>query len=50
LQQAFSVAQVNKNNPAMIATAVRPAFNGDGLVGVLFGDKTAVVGTSSHNV
>jgi hypothetical protein len=38
LQQAFAVAQVNKNNAAMVAAAVRPAFNGDRLVSVLLGD------------
>ena len=48
LHVAFAVAQVDKDDATVIAAAVDPAAQGDGLADQGIGHKTAVVGTHGH--
>ncbi len=49
LHQAFTVAQVDEDHAAMIAAAVRPAHEGDGLAHQRFADEAAVSGSHFRN-
>ena len=48
LHITFAVAQVDENHASMVAAAVDPARQGDGLAHQGFGHKTAIVGTHGH--
>ncbi len=48
LHVAFAVAQVDKDDAAVVAAAVDPTRQGDGLAQQGFGDKTAIVGAHGH--
>ena len=50
LDIAFAVAQVNKNHTAMVAAAVDPAAQRNGLAQQGIGHKTAIVGAHGHSV
>ena len=50
LHIAFAVAQVHKNHPAVVAPAVHPAAEGNGLAQEGIGHKTAIVGAHGHGV
>jgi hypothetical protein len=47
LHQAFAVAQVDEDHAAMVAAAVRPTHEGDGLVHQRFADLATVSGSHS---
>jgi ribosomal protein S18 acetylase RimI-like enzyme len=48
LHRAFAVAQIDEDHATMVAAAVHPARQGDGLAQEGFGHKTAIVGTHGH--
>ena len=50
LHIAFAVAQVHKNHAAMVAAAVDPSAQGNGLAHEGFGYKTAIVRAHCHGV
>ena len=43
LQQAFAIAQVDEDHPAMVAAAMHPAGDGDFLADQLLADLAAIV-------
>ena len=50
LHEAFTVAQVDEDDPAVVAAAVHPAAQADGLAQQLFGHEAAVLSThGGHN-
>ncbi len=50
LHQAFTVAQVDEDHPAVVAAAVYPAAQADGLAQQFFGDEAAVVSTHGGHI
>jgi len=48
LQRAFAVAQVDEDHAAVVAPAVDPAAQADGLAQQGFGDQTAIVAAHRH--
>ena len=48
LHVTFTVANIDKNNTAVVTTTIHPAAQANGLAQQGFGHKTAIVGTHGH--